>query len=110
MKTVKALSTTAGEYGRREKGDVFEVTDSLARQLVAKGIVEETDEDVTEKPAELSAEDQAAGKTAGKTAEDVEQPKEKRVTGGVNIADNTGKEKQQVNTPATPSKTGKKGE
>lgn len=106
MKTVKALSTTAGEYGRREKGDVFEVTDSLARQLVAKGIVEETDEEVTEKPAELSAEDQAAGKTA----EDVEQPKEKRVTGGVNITDNTGKEKQQVNTPATPSKTGKKGE
>ena len=76
MKTVKAKWTLMTAEGRKEAGDTWNVTNSVAEKLEADGSVEVT----------------------GDAKDEEEQPKEKSE---VSITDNTSKEKKQITKPTT---------
>lgn len=40
MTTVKAIQTSVGDYGRLKTGQTVEVTDRIAKELAASGLVE----------------------------------------------------------------------
>ena len=61
-KSYEAQQTLHGHYGLAQKGDVIELHDYEAKELLANGVIKETKKDVTHPDRDVEAENKAIDK------------------------------------------------